>query len=66
MVDNDEIIEALESTAGNRKERGRIGDPGVGDKQDVILWRNHLMRFLEEIDGDLTVDEIKSVLEDYD
>lgn len=61
----EEIIDALESTAGNRKNHGRIGDPAVPDKQDITDWRNRLMRFLEELDADITVGEIRSVLEDY-
>lgn len=62
---DEEIIEALENSAGNRKDRGRIGDPATGDHADIILWRNHLMRFFEDLDGDLTVDEIRRTLEDY-
>ena len=61
----DEIIEALESTANNRNDRGRIGDPATSDKADIILWRNNLMRFLEELDGDLTIEDLRDALEDY-
>lgn len=62
---SDEIVAALENSAGSRKSRGRIGDPTCADHADVILWRNRLMRFFEDLDGDLTVTEIVDALEDY-
>lgn len=64
-MDRDDIIEALETTAGNRRSQGRLGDPAVGDETDIRLWRDRLLRFFEELAGDLTVGEIVDVLEDY-
>jgi hypothetical protein len=62
---DDDIIEALESSAPVRKDRGRMGDPTTGDKADTIIWRDGLMRFIEELDDNLTVREIRMALEDY-
>lgn len=62
---NEDIIDALENTALNPRDRGRLGDPTVADHGDVVLWRNRLMRFFEDLDGDYTVDDIRSALEDY-
>lgn len=64
-MDREDIIEALESTAANRRDRGGISDPRSPDRADIRLWRDRLVRFLEEIEGDLTVGEIIEVLEDY-
>lgn len=63
---NEDIIDALEATAGNRKARGRLGDPVVSDRMDIIHWRNHLLLFLESLDGDYTVTDIRETLENYD
>lgn len=65
MFRSDEIIEAMENTAGSRKDKGRLGDPSVADATDIRLWRDHLLRFFEDIDGDITVDEIVIALEDW-
>lgn len=60
-----EVIEALESTAPVRKNRGRIGDPQTSDSADIRLWRDSLMTFLEEIDTDLSVGEVIFALEGW-
>lgn len=60
-----EVIEALESTAGVRKNRGRIGDPQTSDAADIRLWRDSLIRFLEEIDGDVSVSKVMFALEEW-
>ena len=61
----EEIIDALESTAGNRRNRGRLGDPQTSDHADIRLWRDTLLRFFEEIDGDVCVTEIVDALESW-
>lgn len=61
----DEIVEALESTAPVRGDHGGIGDPRTAGAADVNLWRRSLLRFLSEIDGDATVDDLRRTLEDY-
>lgn len=60
-----EVIEALESTAGVRKNHGRMGDPQTSDAADIRLWRDRLMEFLEEVDGDLSVSEVIFALEEW-
>lgn len=60
----DEILEALESTAPVSGDRGRIGDPKTSSDADVNLWRRSLLRFLNELDEDLTIGEVRRVLED--
>lgn len=62
---HEEVIEALESTAPNRKDRGRLDDPRVPSEADIRLWRDALARFLGEIDADLTAGEIIAALEEY-
>lgn len=61
----DEIIEALENSAVSRKA-GQGLHSGCPDKRDVTNWRDRLMRFLGDLDGNLTVDEIRLALEDYE
>lgn len=62
---DDEIIEALESTAPNPKNRGRIDDPQVTSDADTRLWRDAIVRFLSEVDRDVTAGEIIAALEEY-
>lgn len=64
-MDEQEIADALESTAPNRGNRGRFGDPATASPADVRLYRDTLLRFLEEIDGDLSVSELRLALENY-
>ena len=64
-MEPDEILEALESTAPNRGDRGRIGDRRVASGPDVRLWRDQLLRFLGELDGDATVQQVREALEEY-
>lgn len=61
-----EVIEALESTAPVRNNRGRIGDPQTSDAADIRLWRDRLMEFLEEIDTNLSVGEVIFALEGWE
>ena len=63
---NDEVIEALESTAPVRKNRGQMGDPQTPDAADIRLWRDSLMRFLEELDGSISVREVIFALEGWE
>jgi len=59
------VIKALEETAPNRD--GRIIEPrATANKADMLNWRDTVMKFLTEIDGDLTVEEVCAALADYD
>jgi hypothetical protein len=64
-MDSDDIIEALEATALSRRDRGNIGQPRVADQQDCLLWKKRLLLFMESLDGDVTVDDIRTALENY-
>jgi hypothetical protein len=61
-MDRDDIIEAMESTATSRKAESYTR-PAIADAADIRLWRDRLIRFLEELEGDLTVTEIIEALE---
>lgn len=63
-MDRDDIIEAMESTANSRK-RESFTRPAIADAADMRLWRDRLVRFLEELETDLSVGEILEALEDY-
>ena len=65
MMFDDEIVEALESSAPVRGDHGRIGDDCTATAADMNLWRRSLLRFLNEIDEDANVGDLRRVLEDY-
>lgn len=62
---DDEIVEALENSALSRRNASALHSH-CPDKRDLTNWRDRLMRFLEPLDGDLTVAEIRAVLEEYE
>lgn len=62
---NDDIIEALESSAPNSKNSGRMGDPSFADERDIKRWCDSVMRFINELDEGITVGEIRMTLEEY-
>ena len=65
MIDLQEIHEALEATATGRKQ-GRMYDARANaSKVDILNRRDSLMRFLEEIDGEISVAELRDALEQY-
>ncbi|WFS01618.1 hypothetical protein [Rhizobium tumorigenes] len=65
MIDPQEIYEALEATATGRKQ-GRMYDARANaSKTDVLNRRDSIMRFLEEVDGELSVAELRDALEQY-
>ena len=59
----EEILEALESSAPVRGDKGGIGDPRTSSSADVALWKRSLLRFINELDEDITVGDIRRVLE---
>lgn len=62
---DEDIVEALENSAVSRKA-GQGLHSGCCDKRDVLNWRDRLMRFLGDLDGNLSVDELRRALEDYE
>lgn len=60
---NDEIHDALESTAPF-PSNGMIDGRRVASSADVRLWRDQLARFLDELDGALTVQEVREALDE--
>lgn len=64
-MDSDDIIDVLEGTTPCPRERGSRDRVRTADRADTVLWRDSLMRFLTELDGDLTVTELREALESY-
>jgi hypothetical protein len=56
-----EIWEALESTANVRGEK-RV----ITSKNELELHRRYLLKFLDELDADLSVAEVREALEAYE
>lgn len=55
-----EIWEALESTVAGRKEY-----KANATRIDTLNHRDYLMRFLCELDGELSVAEVREALQEY-
>jgi len=64
LINATDIIDVLEGTTPCARVRGS-DNMRTPDHADTILWRNSLMRFLSEIDDDVTVADIRAILEDY-
>lgn len=60
-----EIWDALEATTPSRS-RKMIDPRANASKQDTSLHKDMLMRFLSELDADLSVGEVRAALEEYD
>ncbi len=63
-MSREEIHDALESTAPNKKA-GRSFERVTPNRQDIISHKNYLLHFLEEIEGDISVSELRDALEEY-
>lgn len=59
----EEIIEALESSVPVRGGKGGIGGRRTSTDGDIAVWRKSILRFINELDEDITVVEIRRVLE---
>ena len=59
-----EIHEALEAVAV-RRNSAIIDPPANASKADITLTRKSLLAFLDEIEGDTSVCEVREALEDY-
>lgn len=64
MFNSRVVINALEETAPNRDGR-TISPRATANKSDMLNWRDTVMKFLSELDGDLTVEEVCAALADY-
>lgn len=64
-MDADDIIAALESTAKGRPPHKHSDRSPTPDQQDIRLYRDQLLRFLRELDTDLTVGEMVEALDSY-
>lgn len=65
-MNDEDIHAALESTTNVGKSRQRAIDPdATPNKRDVYTRRDDILRFLEELDGSLTVADVRSALEEY-
>ena len=63
-----DIWAALESTTDVNDRRGgfAITARQTPNSREVMARRDSLMRFLEEIDGDLSVGEVRDALESWE
>lgn len=65
MLDPQEIFDALEATTTGRKQTRASFPIANAERRDILNHRDGLLRFLEEIDGDLSVSELREALEEY-
>lgn len=61
----EDIIEALENAAVSPTGHG-ILEPANASRREILNYRRHLMRFLEGLDAELTIGEVRGVLEEYE
>jgi hypothetical protein len=65
---DDEIFEALESTATNRRPKSTFGSfdgRTLPSKHDVQSHKGAILRFLGELDGDVCVNDVREALGRY-
>lgn len=62
-IDPDEISDALELVAGTRLRSGCIGDRRTASVHDVSVMRKTILLFLESLDPELTVAELREYLD---
>lgn len=60
----DEIWEALEATTINKDDKF-IPDRANANKLEINQHKATLLRFLDELDGSLSVSEVREALEQY-
>lgn len=61
-----EIWEALENSALSRREKRAFVDPAhLPNRSDVAVHKTTLLRFLEELDGASSVEDVREALGDY-
>lgn len=58
-----EVWDALEATAIN-SNAGRMGRQNAS-QEEIARYRDLLLRFLEEIGGDISVADLREALEEY-
>jgi len=63
-MNTEDIIEALESTA--YAPSGGIIERANASRRDILNYKKSLLRFLEELEAEITVGEIRAVLGEYE
>ncbi|WP_223478715.1 hypothetical protein [Oricola indica] len=66
LADFEQIWEALESSAPLPRKSSAFGQRATPERSAILAQRKHLLGFLENIDGDLSVAELREALEDYE
>lgn len=61
----EDIIEALENAAISPTGHGILTSANAS-RREILNYKRHLMRFLEGLDAELTVGEVRGVLEEYE
>lgn len=79
LAEMEAVHEALESTTVRKRDREPRGSGKMmtvsradwdrvdrSDKRDILGYRDSLMRFLDEVDGEMSVAELRDALTHYD
>lgn len=61
----DQIFEALETSTPHGGRRSLVDPPANVSRHEVLHHRNAIVRFLDNLDTDLTVRDILEALQDY-
>lgn len=66
-MDQESVWAALEaSTDPKRKNGPTLDPPATATRNMTLAWKRRLMLFLEEVDGDMTVADLREALEAYE
>lgn len=63
-MNTEDIIEALENAAFVPSSQG-LSEHANASRRSILNYKRELMRFLESLDAEITVAEIRGVLEEY-
>lgn len=66
-MSKNQIFEALEAFAPVKKMRRSFQLEGtdIASNEEILAFRDTLIRFLDELDGDLSIIELREALEEY-
>lgn len=65
LSEMEQVHEALESTALNT-DNAYIAKRSTVKKREILNHRDTIMRFLEELDAEMSIGELREALEHYD
>ena len=66
ILDRDQVFETLEASACPNRQGRTIGVPANARRRDILNTKRSLLHFLENLEGGMSVAELRDCLEDYE